>query len=369
MAELLKNVYNRAFISTWTTSLKAVLPAFDVQHFTDQVFDEDWDSKSLKQRMRHISTTLHAHLPGTYPEQADVICKTIAHLQTRGEREQTIEYMFFPDFIEVYGIDDLEPSVQAIEYITTFTSCEFAVRPFILRYEQPMMQKMLEWTQHPHPHVRRLATEGCRPRLPWAMALPPFKKDPSPVLPLLDNLKADPSEFVRRSVANNLNDIAKDHPETVKTIAKKWLGTSADTDRLVKHACRTLLKQGDPEVLQLFGFLPATATAVSAFDITTPNVKVGCSLAFQFTLTNKSDQEANIRLEYGLYYLKANGTLSKKVFNISEKRYAGGSTTHITRKQSFKPITTRTFYPGAHQLSLIINGEEVLTKPFNLIKE
>jgi 3-methyladenine DNA glycosylase AlkC len=152
-------------------------------------------------------------------------------------------YIFLPDYIEQYGLEDFESSVKAIENVTRFVSCEFAVRPFILKYGGTMMKKMRTWSLHKSYHVRRLSSEGSRPRLPWAISIPELKKDPSPILPILENLKNDPSEWVRRSVANNLNDIAKDHPGLVIELARKWKGISRETDAIIKHGSRTLLKK------------------------------------------------------------------------------------------------------------------------------
>src|SRR5262249_41961049 len=161
-------------------------------------------------------------------------------------------------------------------------------------YGDRMLQQMMRWATHPNEHVRRLASEGSRPRLPWAMALPPFKRDPVPLLPILEALRADPSEYVRRSVANNLNDIAKDHPDLVLEIAQRWLGNSADTDRLVRHACRTLLKRGDQRVLRLFGHHDAVNVTVTAFKLGAGEIPIGSDLTFAFTVRAASATSARI---------------------------------------------------------------------------
>ena len=238
---------------------------------------------------------------------------------------------------------------------------------FIIKYPYEMMAQMLAWSKHHNPWVRRLSSEGCRPRLPWHMALSNLKENPAPIIPILENLKNDPSEIVRKSVANNLNDIAKDNPETVIDLARKWQGESENTDRIIKHGCRTLLKQGNAEVLELFGFDVVKNISIQNFQILTPKVKIGNSLEFSFKLWNKNHKKTKIRLEYGLYYQKANGTLSKKVHKISEKEYAENSITQITRKHSFREVTTRVLYPGLHQVSVIINGKEFEKYNFELI--
>jgi 3-methyladenine DNA glycosylase AlkC len=230
-----------------------------------------------------------------------------------------------------------------------------------------MIAQMLKWSLHKNEKVRRLSSEGCRPRLPWALALPALKKDPAPVLPVLENLKNDPSEWVRRSVANNLNDISKDNPDVVIAIAKKWKGISPETDAIIKHACRTLLKQGHPVILDYYQLNKSDKIELSNFKIINPQLTTGEDLIFSFTLLNREITPQNIRMEYGLYYLKQNGQHSKKVFKISEKTFQPDEKADITRKQSFRIITTRKFYPGLHKLSIIINGQEHTAAEFELI--
>ena len=344
MAELFKNIYSKKFFDSFLKSLKKVNPKFNSTSFLKQIFDKEWDDRELKQRMRHISISLENHLSDDFEKNATTILKLIEQLQKEGTKEDSLEYMFLPDFIELYGIDDYKNSIKAFEKITQFTSCEFGIRPFLIKYPKKGIQQMLKWTSHKHPMVRRLSTEGCRPRLPWAMAIPFLKKDPSPIIPILEKLKNDSSESVRRSVANNLNDISKDNPEVVIGLAKKWFGENKELDWLVKHACRTILKQGNQEVMKLFGFGDVKKIKIESFQILTPKVKIGDALSFSFQLKNVSSSSAKLRLEYGLYYQKKNGSLSKKVFKISEKVYSEKSTTSINRNQSFRIITTPVSY-------------------------
>lgn len=367
MAELFKNIYSEKFFDSFLLSLRKVVPDFDSDSFLEQIFDSEWESRELKQRMRHISGSLKDHLSGNFQHNVNVLLALIPELKQSGTNLVGIEYMFLPDFIELYGMGDYDISMQALEEITQFVSCEFAIRPFLLAFPEKGIQQMTKWSTHKHSSVRRLATEGCRPRLPWAMALPFLKADPAPILPILERLKNDESEYVRRSVANNLNDIAKDNPETVIQIAKKWKGKTEETDWVVKHACRTLLKQGNLELMSLFGFGDVKEISIEKFQVLTPVVKIGDALEFSFNLINNSSSPSMLRLEYGLYYQKANGSLSKKVFKISEKSYDANSSTTIHRKQSFKVITTRKFHTGLHQVSLIINGIEFDTYDFELV--
>jgi 3-methyladenine DNA glycosylase AlkC len=377
MAEPFKNIYNEQFFDGFTKALKCIIDDFDERKFLSQIFDDEWENRGITQRCRHISTTLKNFLPTDYKNAIAKILELINHVKTTQywlsvkdtQFGLSLEYSILSDFVEQYGLDDYETSVKAIEEITQFTSCEGSVRPFIIKYPDEMMKQMFVWSKHAHWEVRRLASEGCRPRLPWNMALPKLKENPTPIIPILENLKNDPSEIVRKSVANNLNDIAKDNPETVIDLAKKWKDVSKNTDWVIKHGCRTLLKQGNAEVMEIFGFGSAIKNiSIEDFQIVTPKVKIGKSLEFTFKLLNNNTKKTNMRLEYGVYYQKANGALSKKVCKISEKEYAGNSITQITRKHSFKVVTTRVLHLGLHKVSVIINGNEFGKYDFELIE-
>ena len=362
---LLKDLYSQDFYKRLAVAVSEILPSFNKGQFIEYIFVNDFAQMELKQRMKHTSRVLHQFFPKDFTQAAVLIQELITQLRHNNIREFSVEYMFLPDYIETYGIGDFENAVKTMELVTQFTSCEFAVRPFILKYGDRMLQQMFAWSLHENHKVRRLASEGTRPRLPWAMAIPALKKDPSPVLAILENLKNDPSEFVRRSVANNLNDIAKDHPQIVIDMAAKWKGLSKETDAIIKHGCRTLLKQGHAAILTYYG-LQSKNVVVSDVAIVTPIVRIGESLVFSFSLTNNNPATQVIRLEYAVYYKRQNGHYAKKVFKISEKYYQASETATVQRRQSFKPITTRKFYTGQHQLSIIVNGEEKAVKAFEL---
>ena len=285
MAEPFKNIYNKQFFDLFTKDLKLVIDDFDAHGFVSQVMDDEWEGRELKQRCIHNTTILKKFLPADYKEAIAKILELLDHVKSTRPDFSVIDDTKFglmleygailDNYVEQYGLDDYETSVKAIEKITQFTSCEFVTHPFIIKYPDKMMKQMLVWSKHEHWGVRRLASEGCRPRLPWAMALPNLKKDPTPIIPILENLKNDPARFVRLSVANNLNDIAKDNPEIVIDLAKKWKGESKEVDWIIKHGCRTLLKQGIPEVMELFGFDSIRNNiSVEDFQISSPKVKV-----------------------------------------------------------------------------------------------
>ena len=358
MPEPLKNLYNQEMMDHLCGEITAVFPAFDTQGFNAEVFRNPWKERELKDRMGHIASTLRRFLPQDYRGALEIL-KPVSSKRTG------FEYMFFPGFVEAFGLEDYEASIPALEHFTPFASSEFAVRPFIKRYGDRMMAQMAAWAESENHHVRRLASEGCRPRLPWAMALPEFKKDPTPVLEILHKLKDDPSEYVRRSVANNLNDISKDHPRRVWEIARQWLGASAERDWLVKHACRTLLKQGDPDTLVLFGFTSPDHVTVDQLMVQ-DSVAVGDDMEFSFRLSSSQGELGKLRLEYGIDFMKKNGEPSRKIFKISEAHYSDPEK-QVTKRHSFRIITTRVYYAGAHGLAVLVNGREKASAQFELL--
>lgn len=367
MSSLLKDIYSPEFYSGFATILNEVLPNFDKKSFQQQIFVSNWSDLTLKQRMKQTTQVLHHFMPKDFPKATLFIEKIINKILEKEFTNSRLEFLFFPDYIETYGLEHFDASVKWLEFVTQFITCEFAVRPFIIKYGEKMMTQMQTWSLHESHHVRRLASEGSRSRLPWGMALPEFKKNPTPVLPILENLKNDPSEYVRRSVANNLNDIAKDNPEIVISIAKKWKNHSKETDAIVKHACRTLLKQGHPEVLNHFGLEQNPDLKVKNFHVKKDSVRIGDYLEFGFTLWNDSNDFQLVRMEYAIYYLRKNGLHGKKVFKISERTLNPNEKLEVFRKQSFKIITTRKFYVGLQKISLIINGAEKDLLTFELI--
>jgi 3-methyladenine DNA glycosylase AlkC len=364
---LLKNMFSPAFFEELETIIKKVLPEFDAPAFREKIFDRQWEERELKDRMKHTAFVLRDFLPEHFPEAVKVIVK-IAQLKMREELgKDGFAYMFLPTFVEYFGLDHYEVSIEAMTEVTKLMSCEFAVRPFFLKYPEQMLGQTKAWANHSDFKVRRLASEGCRPRLPWGKGVPFLKEQPELIIPILDQLKDDPAEWVRRSVANNLNDISKDHPERVIALAEQWKGRSKEVDWVVKHACRTLLKQGHTRAMRLFGFGSIEDIEIVNFQLDRSEAKIGEELYFSFDVHNRSDQPLKVRLEYGVYFKKANGSLSRKVFQISEKEYPAKTSASIRKKQHFKIITTRKYYTGTHELGIIVNGQEVEKRPFELI--
>ena len=362
-----KDFYNLKFLQEYSTILIKVYPLFQAETFCDIVTSSDWAELELKQRMRRISETLGRILPNDFKESMSILISSIDELEQAPFKHMGIEFMILPDFIARYGIEDFNTSVKAIERVTPFITCEFAVRPFIIKYPDKMMRQMNQWSIHENKHVRRLSSEGSRPRLPWAMALPEFKKNPKPVLPILEQLKTDDSEYVRRSVANNLNDIAKDHPELVLKIAQSWYGTNKETNALIKHGLRTLLKTNYPGALELIGYGSPKSFVLSKLSLLTAKVNDGERVVFAFSLENTSKKSQMLRMEYAVYFLLSNGKHSRKVFKISERNIKSKESFDIQRHHSFKLITTRKYYKGKHFIAPIINGVENKKLGFLLI--
>ena len=364
---LIKDIYSPVFYDRFAGTMEQVIPSFNKNKFIRMIFTDEFKTMEWKERMKFTTRVFYEFLPESYPKAIELIEQIIIQLRKNNFGEDGLALIFLADYIETYGLEDFDTSVKALEIVTQFVSCEFAVRPFILKYGNKMIDQMVVWSKHENYRVRRFASEGSRPRLPWAMALPELKKNPETLIPLLENLKNDPSESVRRSVANNINDIAKDHPDVVMAIAARWKGFSKETDAIIKHGSRTLLKQGHIEILKHYGLLSENISVIN-FEILTPEVKIGDSVAFIFTVINKDIAPQTVRLEYGVYYKKANGQLARKVFKISEKIYQPNERIIVQRKQSFRLITTRVFYTGQHQISIIINGEEKEIKNFEVIR-
>ena len=358
MPEPLKNLYNKQLIVSLGYEILKHCDTFDRNAFKRSVFDKNWEDKELKQRMRHIAECLHQHLPANYK-------KAINILKPVSTQFNGFEHMFFQDFVECYGLSDYETSVSALEHFTKYASSEFAVRVFILQDEKRMMKQMYRWAKSDNHHVRRLATEGCRPRLPWAISLPAFKNNPQPVLKIIKTLMLDESEYVRRSVANNLNDISKDHPGIVLDWAQQWLGKNKNTNRLIKHACRTLLKQGDAQALSLFGFTNVKHIKLDKFKVQS-KVNLGEKLYFAFLLKSQTSHLGRCRIEFAIDFMKANGKQNRKIFKISEGDYVEKEK-QLTKYFSFKKISTRKYYTGKHQLTIVVNGVDQSSKLFELI--
>lgn len=360
MPEPLKNEFNEAFVNQLGDLLAERDESFNLDGFVCAIINDNWEERELKARIRHITNMIHAHSSLTYLEQLEVMSEVSA--QFGGLRGMT-----FPDFVEVYGLDNFIESLKALKHMTQFSTGEFAIRPFIVANEKQVMKTMLKWSTDTNEHVRRLASEGCRPRLPWAMALPEFKKDPSLILPILENLKADESLYVRKSVANNINDITKDHPDLALELCGRWYGENEHTNWIVKHGLRNLLKNGNERALQIIGFNDKAKFEVSALQLSDRSVKIGEDLNFEFQISNLESTSAFAKVGYVVSYQKANGSLSDKIFHVTEKEFSSTDAASFKKKLSFKDLTTRKHHAGLHKVGVLVNGKKLAEEEFELI--
>lgn len=363
MADPLKYMYNPAYFERLCPVLRQAIPGFDCRYFIFRVFNNTWPDLELKQRVRHITLVLHDFLSQDFPAASQQIETISRLLKSRGGAHQNFANIFFADYLEVFGLEHPDESLRAMEEVTKLVSCEFAIRPFLIKHPEKTLAHVYRWCENDDHNVRRLSSEGCRPRLPWAMGLPAFKINPSPILPVLEKLKEDPSEYVRRSVANHLNDIAKDHPDLVITLIKSWRGKHPHTDWIIKHGCRSLFKSGHAQALSLNGFDPESQATVKKL-LLPSEIKIGQYLDIQFSFVNEERRPTRYRLEYAIDYLTSTGKTSRKVFKISENVFSPGEKFAIHRKQSFKNFTTRKHFRGKHFLSIIANGKKLAGTEF-----
>ena len=363
MAEALKEMYNRGYLDDLAVAISDFYPPFDGEAFSAGIFDGGWEERALKERMRHITLTLRPLLPDSYREALTILRQAAPTLSEYG-----FENMIFPDFVELYGLDDWQASLPALEQFTQLISAEFAVRPFIVQDQERMMAQMLAWTDHEHEGVRRLASEGSRPRLPWGIALPALQADPSPILPILERLKDDPSESVRRSVANNLNDISKDHPGVVIDLLRRWQedenSDQVEIEWITSQALRTLVKKGHPGALELLGYSPYPAVEIRNLKAEPEIVSIGHDVDITFEIASLGETKQKLMVDYVVYLMRANGRQTPKVFKLAKKEIAPGETIPIRKKHSFQPVTTRKYYPGQHAVEIQINGRRFGRRDF-----
>ncbi len=337
---------------------------FQVDAFVSDAVD-GLEALELKDRIRHIATSLHRHLDPDYEISLDHILRA---LPEEAEESDESENGFFTwpicQFVESYGLDHAEKSISAMHELTKRFSCEFAIRPYIVDDPETVMKLLAEWANDENVHVRRLVSEGTRPRLPWGMRLKLFVEDPEPVIELLELLKDDPSEYVRRSVANSLNDIAKDHPGRIVQLAEMWMrGASTERERLVKHALRSLIKAGHAGALALFGFGEPHVSV--SFQLSDRVVRLGESIGMQIELHCDADQ--SLLIDYSVHHMKANGKLSPKVFKWTTRQVQAGQTLSLKRRHAMKEVTTRRYYSGLHKIEILINGRSFGTQEFDLV--
>lgn len=368
MAEPLKNLYGPDIPVRIAQMISAVYPRFASQRFLDFVLP-NYEALELMPRGWHMADGLKHALPEDYEHAIDILLASlpaarpaVAENSATADREGNTlaPFLFMPHtfFVARYGLQNFSASMRAQYELTQRFTAEFSIRPFLQHHQQDTLKTLQSWINDPSEHVRRLISEGTRPRLPWASRLPAFQKDPQPVLDLLEQLKDDTSLYVRRSVANNLNDIGKDNPDQLFDTAQRWLaGASADRQWIIRHALRVAIKNAEPRALALMGYGNQAAVQLANITISPQTVQEGDSVTFRCDVISTAPASQHLLIDFEVHYVKANGQRKAKVFKLTEQALSAGASLSIQKKISLKPMTTRRHYPGEHLIVLLINGK------------
>jgi 3-methyladenine DNA glycosylase AlkC len=365
---LMKDGLNASAILRIGTNLAQVIPEFNARQFQKDGL-KGIETLELKERVHHLIDVLHLH----YKMPFKRLCHYLSHLPDLWDRGDTQDaragFAAWPviDYVATHGLEHPREALNLLEKLTPLFSAEFAVRPFIQQHPNVAYQQLLNWCEHENEHVRRLASEGSRPRLPWGIRLPQFIKDPKPLEAILEKLNADESLYVRRSVANNLNDISKDNPDWMISLCSKWQeNKDSKTDWIIKHALRSLIKAGDSRAFPLLGYSASASAKISSITLSHSTIHLGDTLEFSFTLVGGKETQQLV-IDYAVYFMKSNGKLAPKVFKLKNVTIPAKTQLTINKKHSFKTISTRTYYVGEHQLAIHINGKEAIRSSFELL--
>jgi len=361
VAEPFKLLINAALVQRAAARLALAWPEFDAARFAAQA-SAGLDALELKARALHVCAALEATLPADFEPAAALLERAMA------EPEPLQGWILWPvgEFVARRGQGQPERALQVLHRLTQLFTAEFALRPFIVQHPALVFATLEQWTRDPSDQVRRLVSEGSRPRLPWGLQLKALIADPAPTLPLLRALQDDASETVRRSVANHLNDIAKDHPAVVADWLETHLPAASPQRRaLLRHASRTLVKRGDPRVLAAWGLGQAFAGQVS-LTLRPKRLVVGDSLDLQVTLSSRSRQPQKLALDYAVHHVKADGRRTPKVFKGWLLELGAGERRELSKRHSMRAVTTRRYHPGGHRVELLANGRVVAAAEFDL---
>lgn len=362
---LMKDGLNLAAIEHLALIFTRAWPEFSAQKFIDLASNQ-LDTLELKQRIQQIIKALGQVLPQPFNQTVPVLEAFSQHWQVADSESSLRGFPAWAvtDYVAEFGLNHPELALPLLKKLTPLFSAEFAIRPFIIQHFETTYEYLQQWQHDEDEHVRRLVSEGTRPRLPWGQQLPALIHDPSASLPLLDHLVDDDSEYVRRSVANHLNDIAKDHSHVVIEVCRHWNEVSSvKRDWVIKHATRTLVKQGLPEVFPLLGYDPEPKLKAQVM-LEQDNVTLGESLSFSVHLQPEVKGSQKLVLDYAIHHVKANGELSPKVFKLKNLSLTKAQT--LQKKHAIKKITTRRYYSGEHKLELLVNGQPVAEQNFYL---
>ena len=369
MAEPLKNQFGLEVPEAIARMITAVHRRFPREAFLQDVA-QGYEALELMPRGRHIARALQRHLPARFPQAVDVLLASMTQPSGRDPGGSLASFLFMPHsmFVAEFGLDHFEDAMRAQHAITQRFTAEFSIRPFLMRHPQATLERLALWATDPSEHVRRLVSEGTRPRLPWAPRLPAFQADPAPVLDLLELLRDDPSLYVRRSVANNLNDIGKDHPEVLAATARRWLqDATAERDWVVRHALRWAVKQGAPWALEVLGFGHAGRAHPDNVDIAPGQARIGTSVRIAFDLVNPTSEHQELLVDLQVHYIKASGATRAKVFKLRTVALGAQQRVRLQKTLSLAEMTTRRHQPGAHRVEVLVNGQALPLGRFDLL--
>jgi len=358
MAEPLVAQYGADVPQAIARMVKAVHPRFDVDGFLHDALT-GYEALALMPRGKHIAHAMRRHLPANYPDALEILLASAQQPHGRDPGLSLASFLFLPHtaFVAEFGLAHFEPSMQAQHALTQRFTAEFSIRPFLQKHTVATLERLMQWTRDPSEHVRRLVSEGTRPRLPWASRLPAFQRDPSAVLALLECLKDDPALYVRRSVANNLNDIGKDHPDILANTATAWLaGATAERRWIVQHALRTAVKRGELGALAALGFGAGAEVQIGSPSIEPNKVPIGAKVSVAFDVTNRSAAPQRVLVDFAVHFIKANGAGRAKVFKLRTLDLAPHETRRVGKQISLAEMTTRKHYPGLHRVDVVLNG-------------
>ena len=369
MAEPLVNQYGADVPKAIARMVSAVHPGFEPGKFLADAL-KGYDELALMPRGKHIARALHRHLPQDYAKAVDILLDSLDQPHGRPAGLSIASFLYLPHtmFVAEFGLDHFEDSMRAQHALTQRFTAEFSIRAFLEQHEAATLARFKRWASDPSEHVRRLVSEGSRPRLPWASRLPSFQKNPAPVLALLDLLKDDPALYVRRSVANNLNDIGKDHPDVLAATAKMWLkGATEERRWIVQHALRSAVKRGEAGALEVLGFGKSAEATVSNARITPKRVVMGEKVNIAFDVTNTSAKPQRVLVDFCIHYVKASGKSNAKVFKLKVLDLAPDEKAQLTKTVSTAEMTTRKHHAGTHRVAVLLNGKSQELGAFELV--
>lgn len=358
-APALKEIFNVERLQHIASEMTAVYPAFDTKGFLKHA-KAGLAELSVMQRMARVSESLHAVIPLDYAHSLKLLYALAPRLNSG------FVSLFLPHYVASYGLNDFKRSMAALKYFTTFGSAEFAIRHFLLHDFQRTLAVMQTWSRDDNEHVRRLASEGSRPRLPWSFRLAEVQANPELCASILDNLKADNSLYVRKSVANHLNDITKDHPDWVLSLVEGWNLDNPHTAWIARHALRSLIKQGNIRALTIMGAGAKAEVKLHHLSVTPAVIKLGERITLSFSLESTAATAQKLVVDYAIDYVKSSGHSAAKVFKLKAFTLGAGEQHRLRREQHIRALTTRKHYPGRHTVHVLVNGERLGSAEFEL---